>query len=55
MRRRQRRSQVEALSPTPAAPSAVDPATGINALDLDAALMRLDPQVTAPQGPSACS
>jgi RNA polymerase sigma factor (sigma-70 family) len=43
MRKRQRRSQVEALSPPPAAAGGVDPATGIDSLDLDAALMRLDP------------
>lgn len=43
MRKRQRRSRVEALSATPASAGAVDPATGIDSLDLDAALMRLDP------------
>ena len=42
MRKRHRRSQVETLS-VPSGPGVgVDPATGIDALDLDAALLRLD-------------
>jgi RNA polymerase sigma factor (sigma-70 family) len=43
MRKRHRRSQVEALSAPSEPGTGVDPATGIDALDLDAALMRLDP------------
>jgi RNA polymerase sigma factor (sigma-70 family) len=42
MRKRHRRSVVEALSVPPEPGVGVDPATGIDALDLDAALLRLD-------------
>ena len=43
MRKRSRRVEVEYISDGPEHPGGVDPATGIDALDLRAALERLDP------------
>ena len=43
MRKRRRRAELEVVADTSAEPGGVDPATGIDTLDLDRALDRLDP------------
>ena len=43
LRKRRRRTEVEGLSYTPLPAGGVDPATGIDSMDLRAALWRLDP------------
>lgn len=43
MRSRRRRAEIEVVADTPDGPGGVDPTTGIDALDLDRALDRLDP------------
>ncbi len=43
MRKHNRRSQIEVAVDVPERPGGVDPATGIDGLDLDQALLRLDP------------
>lgn len=44
MRKRNRRSLIEVAVDTSDRPGGVDPATGIDGLDLDRALLRLDPE-----------
>jgi len=43
MRKRHRRAEIEVVADTTAQPGGIDPATGIDALDLDRALDHLDP------------
>lgn len=43
MRRRRRRAEIESLADTSHGPGGIDPATGAAALDLSAAVARLDP------------
>jgi RNA polymerase sigma factor (sigma-70 family) len=43
MRKRHRRSQVELIADASDNPAGIDPATGIDSMDLDTALGRLDP------------
>jgi RNA polymerase sigma-70 factor (ECF subfamily) len=43
MRKRRRRAEIEVVADLSDDPGGVDPATGIDALDLDRALDRLDP------------
>jgi RNA polymerase sigma-70 factor (ECF subfamily) len=43
MRRRRRRAEFETAAEAPSDPGGIDPATGVAAIDLDAAMARLDP------------
>jgi RNA polymerase sigma factor (sigma-70 family) len=47
MRKRRRRAEIERIVDAPGEPGGVDPATGIDSLDLDAALERLEPDERA--------